>query len=348
MGDKLTPMWAIQISLRAVLATVVALGSFSAAAVPPPAGPRTAMDVGLEKVEALMKARKFTEVEVIYEAARAAHAREKDGIYLHEWFYMLLGSTLDPAGERDHEARTEAWFAQSKHPAAAIAHARALMQVAKTLDKAKDWAGADARVAKAYGVLVTIRERARQDSNWHGTLLMVARLQGWETARVQAAVRVAVQADPYPLHQYISAASALAASGRGDPQMLAWLADLGARSTQKTEGQSMYARIYLEGGVGWFPNVRVHPFARGHMEWKRLNAGMEDWRARYREAPSNLDGKHAALACIAGDRKVARSLLEKMGPTPPRSEFEAWGGRALYDKCKAWVEEGRTTPKTAT
>jgi hypothetical protein len=302
---------------------------------------RTVQNMALPRLPALFKQGDFDELEVIYAKAAAAYQRDGEG-QLHTEFYF---SILPPVNAQDElmkaDQLTQAWVQRSPDSLLAeMARANTLIRRAQAIGNGKDWASIDRLSAQAYQALMKVKAKGQKDCNWHTLLFYVADLQGWKLSRLQAAIKTAVDADPYPIDQYVSAARALAMSSNQDPKLLAWLVDLAVQKTRSTEGLSMYARIYLGPGGSWFPDVRTHPFGANHMDWAKLNAGLTDWYARFPQPP--VRSEHAALACVIQDRPVAEALMEAMGPSPAAQYmFERHGGKALYPRCKAWLEQGR-------
>jgi hypothetical protein len=102
-------------------------------------------------------------------------------------------------------------------------------------------------------------------------------------------------------------------------------AEAAVDATRKTEGESMYARIYWVAAQGPY---RFNLFDATSVRWGRMKQGFEDVMKRYPDQ-WNLQN-YARFACDAQDRDKLAELLAKV-QMPPM--MEAWSNPQLFEKC---------------
>jgi hypothetical protein len=309
------------------------------------ADPAAVTGLDREHVRGLLAKGSYDELEALYAGTSTAYRRNDAGKLHTEIFrtHLIYGRGDPERAEAD--LRIQDWVRRFPDSViAAIVRAQLSVERAQEIAEGNDWASIDRLSAEAYEALMMVKAKGRDDANWHTLLFLVADLQGWSLERLKPAIEAAVDADPYAIRPYIAAAAALATATHRDPKWLAWLADLAVAKTQGTEGSSMYARVYLEGGASWF-RIGARPFSSGHMDWSRLHASLDDWYARLPNPAVKVG--HAALACLVRDAPVAEALMDAIGPDPDLSVFERHGGRALYPRCKSWLNEEKAIPSPA-
>lgn len=293
----------------------------------------------------LFVAQRFDELDRLYSQVLAARSRNQWGEFHTEEFVRhldlsltgarVIGVTLPTRQELD--AHTRQWIDHSPRSApAAIARATYLLKRADSLYRGQKWADGEALTREARALLVNVRAVSRTDPAWHAAWLYVAKQQGWDPRQIMEAAEAAADGEPRALGPWITAAAALSPDGNG-AALLRPLVDLAVRKSSVTEGQALYARIYLH-AARTYRAVRNSPFTGGGLEWPKMNVALIDLYTRYPE-PGVLN-QHAALACIAGERGAAAALIKRIGPRPDEAWWKFWGGVALYDRCKAWASSG--------
>lgn len=290
------------------------------------------------QVKALFASARFSELEAVYAPLVPARTRNRWGEFHSEEFFRSLdarGSAHTDEAWAIFDNLTSRWLEHSPAaPAAAIAKALGLIERASDLDIKHSWTDIDGLVQRAQESLERVRATSVKDPTWHAAMLDVARMQGGNEARLRAEVFAAVGGESWALSPYLAAAHAFSLDRPQSLGLLAELAALAVRHTKRGDGQSMYARVYL-GAVPWYPAIRANPFGAGHMDWAKLNPAMSDLHTHFPQ--QHLLNQHAALACLAGDRATASTLIERIGTSPIRASWDYWGGVPLYDNCREWV-----------
>jgi hypothetical protein len=293
----------------------------------------------------LFVAHRFDELDGLYSQVLAARSRNQWGEFHTEEFMRHLDLSLTGARvsgvvlptRQELDAHTKAWINHSpRSMPAAIARATYLLQGADTLYRGRKWADGEVLTREAQGLLLNVRVASRTDPAWHAAWLYVAKQQGWDPRQIMEAAEAAADGEPRALGPWMTAAAALSPDGSG-AGLLRPLADLAVRKSKATEGQALYARIYLQ-AARTYRAVHYSPFTGGGLEWPKMNVALIDLYTRYPE-PGVLN-QHAALACIAGERGAAAALIKRIGPNPDAAWWKFWGGVALYDRCKAWASSG--------
>ncbi|MGO1071017.1 hypothetical protein [Lysobacter sp. CA199] len=111
----------------------------------------------------------------------------------------------------------------------------------------------------------------------------------------------------------------------GSVEHIEAFAESAAQRTRKTEGDSMYARIYWYAAQTYY---RSNLFDATDVRWDRMKQGFEDVLKRYPDE-WNLQN-YARFACDAQDRDKLIELLSKM-KKPPIDE--AWSNPQHFEKC---------------
>lgn len=293
----------------------------------------------------LFVAHRFDELDRLYSQVLAARSRNQWGEFHTEEFVRHLDLSLTGARvtdvimptRKELDAHTKAWIDHSpRSMPAAIARATYLLQRADSLYRGQKWADGEALTREAQALLLSVRAASRTDPAWHAAWLYVARQQGWDPRQIMEAAEAAADGEPRALGPWMTAAAALSPDGNG-AGLLRALAELAVRKSRATEGQALYARIYLH-AARTYRAVRYSPFTGGGLEWPKMNVALIDLYTRYPE-PAVLN-QHAALACIAGERSAAAALIKRIGPDPDAAWWKFWGGVGLYDRCKAWASSG--------
>ncbi|RYF40811.1 MAG: hypothetical protein EOO25_11615 [Comamonadaceae bacterium] len=280
----------------------------------------------------------FGEIESTYARVLAARTRNRWGEFQTEEILRVLTvptSTATTASLSLLEEKAQDWWSRDMAPLACIVRATLILRRLDLLGRSAPWTAVEAQVRDAAGLLVQAQAASTRDPNWHAAQLEVARLEGWEDARLWPALRAATRAEPWALSPYLAALRTLAEDNRQGLERTLEMAAYALSLTSASEGSSMYARIMLR-APRWFQPLRSDPFAAGHIQWPLMHQGLKDLEARYPGIyPLN---HHAALACLAGDKGATTLLLGRVGAQPVAREWEFWGGKTLHERCKTWIQ----------
>ncbi len=114
-------------------------------------------------------------------------------------------------------------------------------------------------------------------------------------------------------------------SASDQAQAVEALANLAVERTRTAEGHGVYARIYWYASTAFWKD---RLFAASHLDWARMQVGIDDVLARYPDA-WNLNN-FARLACLKGDRGKTAELFARMHG---ELALEAWPSRAEAERC---------------
>lgn len=134
---------------------------------------------------------------------------------------------------------------------------------------------------------------------------------GLDEAEILATLDEGLVREPSYYSIYFTAVGAFGPQVSGDGKALEALANMAVARTEPTEGLSVYARIY------WY--LSQQPNGPGLMretafDLQRLDRGIDDLLDRYPD-PWNISGL-ARLACLAGAKEKAASLIERLQSQP--------------------------------
>ncbi|MBI2768189.1 MAG: hypothetical protein HYX47_01090 [Burkholderiales bacterium] len=242
------------------------------------------------------------------------------------------------------EKKADTWAKQT--PASLLArlvHAKVILLRATMADNAgASWAAVDNELDRASRIL-DAQPTASRDSNWYVKKLEIAKRRESPSGTVVELMNGALSVDPVALAPYEAAIRALDTQrGRGDPQLVEWLATTAAEKTRATEGMARYARIYEQAAVSFY-QLRMNPFGPGRADWLKLDQGFRDL-----EKHSPIDYRinvHAGFACLARDKKTTSELLARIGTKVDRTAWYLgpgpnWAMGRHYDECKTWAAQG--------
>jgi hypothetical protein len=266
------------------------------------------------------------------------------------WYLTLLHGSIDDAissalerndpdaAYLDLDARMVGWLkAYPRSPCAHlavsivhVAHAWTIRGGGYASQVApENWAPFRKYIALARKNLEDHKSVAAVDPGWYECMLGIARAQGWPQADFDKLLNEALDKEPLFYQTYFAALENLLPKWHGDATQIETFARDAVRRTSKSEGLSMYARIYWYASQTQFENDL---FTDSLAAWPLMKAGFDDVIARYPDA-WNLNN-YAKFACLAKDRKTARLLLGKI-----ESEvvWEAWSPSSQLSRCRKWA-----------
>ncbi len=250
----------------------------------------------------------------------------------------------NPASEQYHlnlVALTQRWARE--HPQSALAHmlhVRARYALAwwyrgdgyANTVSAEMWALFKQHIDAAIEHLGAHAEVSLQHSTAYSYALMLGRSAGWDRARLVALVDAGLRLAPkdFGLHQ--SMLTSLLPKWGGSEEAIDSYIDWAADKAGPEHGHMVYARLYNEVAGEFQQDL----FTRTRAQWPRMKLGWDQLVERF--PTDNNINRYALLACLARDKPVLASLLERIGNAP---NLRAWGhnaGRTL-DGCRRLARE---------
>ncbi|KRD55145.1 hypothetical protein ASE52_02370 [Acidovorax sp. Root275] len=286
-----------------------------------------------------LQRQEFAQVESLYATAvqQPAAKSSRNGA---ESFFSALRARSGGAGGNTPEA-TAAWGlarqwvqASPNSVPAAIFLGRLAVRDAPAN---RDWAAQERQTTEAIKALDKVREQGRTDPMWNSTYIALQTMGGATPAQTLAMVKAHLPAMSEPGEMFFEdVVAALDLKSTDALSQLKELSELAVQRTAKTQGTGMHAVIYLA-AFHHMPALRLNPFKPGLIEWETIDAALTDLS---NQRPNSINQvHHAALACLAQDRKRAIELLT--GLFEPKdintAIWNSWGGEVFYQRCKVWA-----------
>ncbi len=189
------------------------------------------------------------------------------------------------------------------------------------------------RTVKAYDFVKKRPDDPSKDCmHRYNLLLRIAVSQGWERERYEALFRQAVSFEPSYYDYYFRKAIYLLPRWHGEEGEWQRFADEAVKLTPASEGMGIYTRIlWTLWGHGVFKTFR-----EPDISWQKTKQGFIDIERSYPNSPYTLNF-FCRFACVAGDKKTARALFQRIGNIP---YTEVWEGRANFEKWRRWANAG--------
>ncbi len=200
-----------------------------------------------------------------------------------------------------------------------------------------DWVAQEHQTADATRALEEVKEQGRMDPMWSATYIALKSLGGATPAQTLALVKAHLPAMSEPGEMFFEeVVAALNLKSTDALPQLRELSTLAVQRTAKTRGMGMHAVIYLAALHHW-PALRLNPFKPGLTDWRTIDTSLTDLSNRRPDSINQVH--HAALACLAQDRRRAVELLTGL-PEPKgisTAIWRSWGGDPFYQRCKTWA-----------
>ncbi len=182
------------------------------------------------------------------------------------------------------------------------------------------------RMEKAEKVLINSKHYADNLPVWYDEMITVqSALNRPEDERDKIFVE-GVRKFPtyYPI--YFTMEEFLTPKWGGSWETIDNLVKWSVKNSIKTDGNSMYARLYwaADGDEG------VRLFKDTHASWSKMKLGFEDLMVRHPKSKWNLNN-FAKFACMAGDKKTFLTLRQQIGSNVMDA---AWQGNTSLDLCE--------------
>jgi hypothetical protein len=255
---------------------------------------------------------------------REAKLRAPSGVPLLALFHEGLKRDA-PKGNQRSEESWDAWFkvldariaADPASPSALIAKAKSLQAKAwwyrgrgysytVTTD---GWAKFADYSQQARRYLVEIKPRAAHDPEWYLTMILAIRDTGADPKALAAVLKETTSKFPYYYVNQVEAAVSMLPKWGGNWSLADKWARTATKQTEPTDGQSLYARIYL---AAWqHEDLQLLQMFRDSPDrWQRMKVGMMDTVRRY---PSHwTTEKFIKLSCEMEDEAASTELANEL------------------------------------
>jgi hypothetical protein len=180
---------------------------------------------------------------------------------------------------------------------------------------------------------------ASMDPYWYGLKIELMGLQGESRDAIMAVLDEAVGREPLYHEAYFAALRAILPRSREPMKDLVKLANYAVDKTKASEGTGLYARLFwiaLETGDASTVETM-------YQNWDKVRLGIERVVADF---PAQWNIQHFAFhSCIARDKKMTRSLMERMRG---RRYAQAWQQLEVQQACQDWAKSPDQAPPPAT
>jgi hypothetical protein len=282
----------------------------------------------------------FSDLDAMANEFRSAKGRTPSGLWKLSFFYLSIGQILTPAegaGEQPWlaaENKIKRWIAQSPNsPAAHIVYGKLLRMhawhirgggYANQVAKAK-WPGFEKYEHLALEYLESHKNIASADPEWYATMLAITTDAGLERAKFDSIYEEALNKESAYYETYFWALRYLLPIWHGDSKQMEVFIDNAVKRSYKTEGSSMYARMYWSASQVLGDNI----FEKSNAKWPKMKAAFDDMVKRYPDS-WNINN-YAKFACLAGDKQTTHLLIKKM-----KGDVidDAWPSVEFYNACR--------------
>ncbi|WP_372719142.1 WD40 repeat domain-containing protein [Novipirellula sp.] len=307
-----------------------------------------------QRVRAMLLDQQYAELEHLISDVRKHQSRSVTGSSYLEVIYDELGSPMNNANDRrsaihDRKQILGAWNRSKPSMAAHIALAYCFQKEAR-----------DARGGGLAGTVsgdaVDIIERAisqaeealrraaamAEDDGVSDPCIPAMQMRlglyaGYDRNRMQRYLDKSLDIDPWFTRPIDSMALYLLPRWHGRPGDLIDFADECAAATKSQIGETAYAIVALN-AFDYKDESGFHP--DGQFHWPRVRQGLIDWLQQNPDSPTRLAAA-AHLAHIAGDRLMARDMIERLEGRWPTS---VWPKEVDYQRTMRWAfDDGQPT-----
>lgn len=256
-----------------------------------------------------------------------------DGLYKY-WEFSMYYATPEMNTKRRNETISK-WIEQFPNsPTPYLAHALMHRSLAwKTRGwgyantvKKEAWAPFYKGIRRARKILEKHKDVASKDPHWYKLRISSGVELGEKKNVITSYIFEGINKAPhyYPIH--FAAVGFYTPKWRGDATQIPSLANLAVKLTKKSEGETLYARIYWAAIESRDGNQIL--FSRT-MSWDRMKKGMDDVVARYPDS-WNINN-FLYFSCYKADKQQAQKLISMMEGDPIMS---VWGKKELFEECK--------------
>jgi hypothetical protein len=292
------------------------------------------------EVESRLLNGEFAALDSMAEQQRNQKSRFADGRWKLTAFYDGMHpddddkESLWPTYERQLKRWVESAGARSPTPHVALAsfyvsrgwHARGTGYAEEV--SPEGWQAFRKDLALARSVLTDSAPISKRCPQWFEEMQGVALGQGWTTSDYEALFEEAVSREPTYYFYYFEKASFYQSRWYGNRAMLKAFVDDAVARTYKSEGLTLYARIYWSSEREFGSQM----FAPGNVDWTKMKAGFEFMETRYPESNWNRNA-FAHFACLARDKTTTKRTLDLIGE---HIAYGAWNSSQEVEYCQRW------------
>ena len=289
--------------------------------------------------------RKFDELEKRANELRISKAKFGNGSWKLFQFYDALGCRDDEPETmwQLHEQIHQDWEKTMPHSVTArIAHSDFLCDYAfhargygyaNTVTR-QGWELFAQRSAQARKILDEVKDWAPKCPMWFKVYMDVALGEGWNRSDYEALFTKAKSFEPEFWSYDVARSIYLMPRWYGQPGDWEYATD---EETKRSGGLGMeiYARV-VSFQRAYYKNI----FQESNVSWAKTSQGFELMRQRYPESLEILSA-YCQLACIAGDRPLAKKLFNELGNSVMQN---IWGSKDDFVKYRSWAESSTSPP----
>src|ERR1043166_1423971 len=290
------------------------------------------------KTRSLYNASRFNELEALANQLRTEHGRFANGSWKLRHFYEALRCRVEEPESmwQLHETIHKNWdAAKPRSITAYVAHADFLIEYAwhargsKFANKVtkEGWRLFEQRLAEAKQLLDASAVFEPKCPMWWSCALRVALGQGWSWDDYERLFQEAKAFDPQWWYYDMGKATYLMPRWHGNEGDWEYAASLEVNRPGGL-GAETYARV-VNDMSGYYDNV----FSESKASWPLTREGFELMRQKYPES-LEISSAYTRLACLAGERALARKLFDELGG---RMLTSIWRDQDNFRRFRNWA-----------
>ena len=281
---------------------------------------------------------RFDELEALADKARRDKTRLANGSWEIFHFYDCFDCREDEPESmwQLHDRIHQAWIAAKPQSITArVAYAGFLITYAwhargsGYADKVtkEGWRLFGERLAESQKTLFAAKDLDPKCPMWWRYQMTVARGQGWDRTQLDELFAEAKAFEPEFWSYDVERAYCLLPRWHGQPGD--WEADA-EKEIDRAGGLGVegYARV-ISRQRGYYDNI----FRESKASWPKARDGFEEMRRKYPESREILN-VYVQLACLAGDRELARKLFEEIGG---QIHPNSWHDKNDFIRSRNWA-----------
>lgn len=305
----------------------------------PPVYTHQMLENAAQQVHVALETGDFAKVERMYAEFLETRLRTNDGL----WMLESVQRTLHMWFGTHDEARIRRFFAEwaEKIPDSKlrpIAQADMWQSVAweargrgyASNVTPEGWQMFRERLAKASEAVDASEAIGRDSPYWYWVALGVAGSTGRPEAQFDALFDRAATRFPSYQPLYSARLNYLMPQWGGDFDKVDRFIDAAVRRTAAAEGNTFYARLYMDVSKGTFQDSEF--FRDSRVSWPRMRESFEELNRRYPDSWNK--SLYAGFACRVRDRETTARLLQDM---KPNAEVFAFKDGISMDTCRRFA-----------
>lgn len=276
--------------------------------------------------------------------------RTSSGAFKATLFLDGIGQAKREWGPQQFEediARTKRWVdAHKGSPLAYKLHADALyayggyFRGGGFVDSvpAPAWKIYEEAVRKSAAFLIESEPVAGKDTVWHASMLNEARLAGWSEQVARRLFEEGLKKDSRDYRLYKNMLEYLLPKWLGNTQAVDAFINYAVEAAPPELGLELYARLYSSAGESQY---KRRLYSDSLVNWSKMKDGLALWNKRFPTSwNKNIQAYHA---CIAGDKDLAKVLLDEINNQPVWDIWEP-SARNTFDTCVRWASDPTAEP----